>query len=113
VASFGSFYPPAMDAILREHGEVFASRDCRALVPTLARAVYANRFSAGEKTIWTLYNATGHTYAGPALKIELKPAEQVFDLLRGQEAEIVREGGAAVVRCFLPRDESACLIRRP
>ncbi len=113
VASFGSFYPPPMDAVLREHREVFAGRDCRALVPTLARAVYANRFSAGEKTIWTLYNATGHTYAGPVLKIELKPGEHVFDLLRGREADVAREGGAAVVRCFLPRDESACLIRRP
>jgi len=113
VGSFGSFYPEPMDAILRQNAEVFASPDCRPLVPTLARGVYANRFSAGEKTIWTLYNATGHTHAGPVLSVELKPGEHLVDLLRGREADVARETDRAVVRCFLPRDEAACLIRLP
>jgi hypothetical protein len=113
VSSFGSIYPPAMDTILRENAEVFASRDCQLLVPTLARQVYVNRFTASEKTVLMIYNGTGHTFAGPVLRVDLRPSEHLFDLLRGQEANVVREGASAVVRCFLPRDETACLIRRP
>jgi len=113
VGSFGSFYPEPMDTVLRQNAEVFASRDCRPLVPTLAQGVYANRFAAGEKTIWMLYNATGHTHAGPVLAVELKPGEHLVDLLRGREADVARDGARAVVRCFLPRDEATCLIRLP
>jgi len=113
VASFGSMYPLPMDTVLRENAEVFASRDCQALVPTMARQVYVNRFAAGEKTALMLYNGTGHTFAGPVLRIELRPNERLFDLLQGQEADVTREGDSAVVRCFLARDETVSLLRLP
>lgn len=113
VALFGSFYPVPMDTILRENAEAMASQDCEPLIPTLARQVYVNRFSAGEKTVYMVYNATGHTFAGPVLRIGLGPGEHVFDLLRGREVEVTREGGQATIRCFLPRDEAICLLRVP
>jgi len=113
VASFCTPFPVPMDKILRAHAEVFTSRDCEPLIPTLAPYVYANRFTAGEKTICTLYNATGHTFARPALRIELRPAEHVVDLLAGREADLVREGAQAVLRARLGPGEAACLMRLP
>lgn len=113
VASFGAYYPANMDTILRENDDALASRDCQPLIPTLARLVYANQFRAGQKTIYTLYNATGHSFFGPALRLDLKQGEHVFDLLGGREADCTAESNATTVRVFLQRDDVGCLARLP
>jgi hypothetical protein len=113
VDTFGSHYPWAMYNLLRENDDVFASRDCEPLVPTLARRVYANRFRAGPKTFYTAINATGHTFAGPVLSLNLRTDEHVFDLLRGREAEIHRRSRDAEVQLFLLRDDVTCLAKMP
>jgi hypothetical protein len=64
VGSFGSYYPAEVHRVLRENDDAFSSRHREPLVPTAARFVYANRFRSGEKLLYTLYNATGHTFAG-------------------------------------------------
>ncbi len=113
VGSFGAIYPAGMYQLLRENEDALASRDCEPLVPTLSRFVYANRFTAGDKTLYTLFNATGHTFTGDVLKLDLQPGEHVFDLLECREAETAPEGSGqgTVVRAFLARDESTCLAR--
>jgi len=105
VASFGAYYPPPMERIFREHAEVFASRDCEALVPTLVPHVYANRFADGEKTIYTLYNATGHTVAAPVLALDVPATHRVVNLLTGEVLELT-EGA---VRLYLERNDVACV----
>jgi len=113
VGSFGAYYPAAMDTLLRENAGAFASSDCRALVPTRAKYVYANRFSAPQKTLWTVYNATGHTFAGEVLAVPLLPDTHCFDLLRCREADVRTCGGEAVVHLFLARDDVTCLALLP
>lgn len=113
VASFGSYYPVELDRLLRENRDVFSSRDCHALVPTETRYVYANRFSAGDKTIYTLFNASGHSLAAPMLKLHPKPGEHVFDLLHGKNADNMAEKDEITVNMFLPRNEVACLLQCP
>jgi hypothetical protein len=113
VGNFGAHYSWPMYNVLRENEDVFASRDCEPLVPTLARRVYANRFRAGEKTLFTLLNATGHSFAGPVLSLNVGPHEHVFDLLRGRETELQRVGEASEVHTFLLRDDVTCLAKMP
>lgn len=113
VGSFGSYYPERYDAVLRENEDVFAARDCEPLIPTLAEHIYANRFQDGEKTIYTVYNATSHTFAGPVLEIDLPAGQHVFDLLRGTEVDCRQGRDGTVLHAFLPRDEVACFIRLP
>jgi len=113
VSTFGSRYPWAMYNLLRENEDVFASRDCEPLVPTLARQVYANRFQTGDKTFYTLVNATGHSFFGPVLALNVRPGEHVLDLLRGREAEIHRGRSGAEVQTFLLPDAVACLAKMP
>jgi hypothetical protein len=113
VGAFGFHYATPMYNVLRENEDVFASRDCEPLVPTLARWVYANRFRSGEKTFYTLLNATGHSYAGPVLSLDVGPGEHVFDLLRGREAELHRGRQASQVRTFLVRDDVTCMAKMP
>jgi hypothetical protein len=113
VGDFGSQYPWPMYNLFRENADVFASRNCEPLVPTLARRVYANRFQSGEKTFYTLLNATGHSFAGLVLSLHVRPNEHVFDLLRGREAELHRGRQGAAIQMFLVRDEATCLAKMP
>ena len=97
---------------MRENADaVFASRDCAPLVATLATRLYANRFRAGRKTLYTLYNATGHTFAGSALSLPLTDGDRIFDLLACREADYRVAGNRAEVRLYLPRDDVACLVQ--
>jgi len=111
VAAFGSAYPQRYDTILRENADAFASRDCEPLIPTLALGVYANRFRCPGKTIYTLYNATGHTFHGPALDIKLDPGDHVLDLVTCQPPAVRMNGNRATITLYLPRDHVACLVK--
>lgn len=111
VASFGAYYPAPMYRIMHENRDAYASFDCEPLIPTLARLVYANRFSANGKTLYHLYNATGYTFDGPALAVPLGADEHLFDLLNCRPAEVEQAGEERHVRVYLPRDETACIAR--
>jgi len=125
VESFGRYYPPAAYAILKENEDVYQSHDCEPLVPTLRQYVYGNRFSGGGKTIYHLYNATGHTVEGPLLALDMLGDHHVFDLLRCREVRLQqteRVGGAGgspapgegvALALYLPRDEVACVAVLP
>ncbi len=109
VASFGSYYPAPMYAILRENNDVFRSRDCEPLVPTLVERVYANRFADGNKTIWTLYNARGYTVEAPMLEAAQDAKFHYFDLLNCKELPAAN----AAIALKIPRDRTACVARLP
>jgi len=110
VAAFGYAYPARYDTILRENADAFASRDCTPLIPTLAPGVYANRFRTKQKTVYTLYNATGHSFFGPALDIKLDPGDHVLDLVTCQPPAVRMNGNRATITLYLPRDRVACLV---
>ena len=106
VGSFGSYYPKDMYAILQENAEVFASRDAEPLVPTLVPQVYANRFRAGEKTLFTVYNATGHSIHAALLPLAPRPGERVVELRTGRALE-------EDAKLFLGRGDVACVAFLP
>lgn len=108
VALFGKEYPPGMYKVLKEHNDVLRGNDCEPLVPTLVPFVYANRFGSGKKTLWTLYNATGHSVDAPLIHVDVNGDQRVVNLLTGEE--LATEGG---VRLYLPRNGIACIARLP
>lgn len=61
-------YPDEIRNILLEHNDAFALGFAEPLVPTGIPGIYANKFTAKGKTIWTLLNASGHTINGEILK---------------------------------------------
>ncbi|MFZ2642609.1 MAG: DUF6259 domain-containing protein [Verrucomicrobiia bacterium] len=110
VASFGREFPPPIYAIFKQHNDVLRSRDCEPLVPTLMPLVYANRFGSGKKTLWTLYNATGHTVEGPVLEVDMAKGQSLVDLLSG--AELAKgASGKQRISLYLPRAGVACIAR--
>ena len=113
VASFGRYYPTNMYNILRENADALDSPDTTPLIPTLASRVYANRFRGEGKTFYTLYNATGHTFAGAALRVPVDEGKHLFDMLRCADADWKAAEGGAEVSLFLERDDVACLAVLP
>lgn len=109
VASFGRYFPEAMYHVLHENGDAFGGRKAEPLVPTLAQFLYANRFDGPGKTLFTLYNAMGHSFEGPALGLKPGQGQHLFDLLGSREVA----AADGVVRIFLPRDDVACLALLP
>ena len=76
--------------------------------------MYANRFRGRGKTLYTVCNATGFTFAGPVLELDVGRDEHVFDLTRSREADLrPADGRPARVHLFLPRDGVACLAVLP
>ena len=110
VGAFGAEYPPAMYAVLKGYADVLAGGDCEPLVPTLRPLVYANRFGSGSRTLWTLYNATGHTVDGPVLEVALAPGQRLVELLSGADLS-AGTGDRRTIRLFLPRGGVACVAR--
>ncbi len=113
VGSFGSYYPEAMYHALRENDDAFGARGATPLIPPVTRFLYVNRFVApgGEKTIYTVYNATGHTFFGPALRVTERGAgRRVSDLLTGREIPVGRDH---TVRVFLERNGVRALALLP
>jgi hypothetical protein len=117
VESFGRYYPLPMYVILRENEDVYQGRACAPLIatPGPAQHIYVNRFGSGSKMLYHVYNATGHTFDGPALTVPLEPGEHVFDLLQCREVAANEAGrpAGAEVRMYLQRAEVACLARLP
>ncbi|MGQ9730059.1 MAG: DUF6259 domain-containing protein [Candidatus Zipacnadales bacterium] len=114
VGSYGSYYPDRMYQILREYREVFESRDCEALVPTLVPRVYANRFTARDITIYMVYNATGHTIDEPVLAVGGGGRRKWVELLSNERCDVVTtQTGMEAVRLYLPRDDIACIGALP
>ena len=113
VGSFGTVYPPAMDAILRENAAVLASRDCEPLLPTLVRYVYANRFRNGQRTITMLYNATGRSLTAAFLEVPRAAGRHTVDLLGCREIVCRAHGLSGVAEGFLGRGNVACLASLP
>jgi hypothetical protein len=111
VASFAHFLPIPFYNIYKENEDVYASRDCEALVPTLAKRVYANRFAARGKNFFHLYNATGSDYHGPVLKIVKPAGHHVFDMLNCKE--LAAEGSTPSVALSLKNDDVACVAILP
>jgi hypothetical protein len=113
VGAFSALYPDQVHAVLKQHTEVFERRDNEPLVPTLVPRVYANRFGAGDKVIFTLHNATGHTVDAPVLAVEVDPQHRFLDLVTGQQLTPTRANGKAVIRLKLSREDTVVIGRLP
>ncbi|MBI3923698.1 MAG: hypothetical protein HY318_19920, partial [Armatimonadetes bacterium] len=109
VACFNYVLPTSFYNIYKDNEDVYASRDCEALVPTLAKRLYANRFTAGGKTFFHLYNSTGKDYSGPAVEIAKPVGHHVFDMLACREVPV--QGGR--VQLSLKNEDVACLALLP
>jgi formylglycine-generating enzyme required for sulfatase activity len=87
--------------VQRRFASLFNGEDWAPLVPTLAGGVYASLWKAPGVRLWTLVNRSGRAVQGTLMALEVKPGEELFDLIAGRQ---VTEAGGSIgprgVGCF-------------
>jgi formylglycine-generating enzyme required for sulfatase activity len=78
----------AMLPIQRRFAELFSGERWTPLIPSLAPDVYASLWEGEGIRLWTLANRQPGAFDGPLLDLELSRGEVVYDLVRGQPADL-------------------------
>ena len=114
-ATFGQSarHPNDVFYTLIENTDAFEGETVTPLVETLVPLVYANRFEGAGKTIWTLFNATGHTVEQPLLSVEADAEHHFVNLLTGEELEPVEVAGGHALSFRLRRASAAIVAYLP
>ncbi len=97
-------------AILHRYEDAFTSGDVEPLVPTLAPAVYANRFTGGRRTVWTLFHAGFSTFRSEALSVPARPGLRFHDAFTGKEIRPRRQGERLLVPVVLGPRDVGCVV---
>lgn len=114
VAAFSAFYPDNQHVLLQENTAAIENHDAEPLVPTLVPRVYANRYVKGDKTIWMLNNATGHTVDAALLEVEPGADHHFVNLETGTELSPGKlQDGRLALSALLRRDETLVVARLP
>jgi hypothetical protein len=100
-------------SVMQENADAFGALYPEPMIPTLMPQVYANAFPAGEKTVYTIYNARNTPVEGDLLSLPAKPGEHFVDLLRAEEIPVHREGDQLVMPIELPARKAAIVARLP
>lgn len=100
-------------AVMQENADAFGALYPEPMIPTLMPQVYANAFPAGEKTVYTIYNARSTAVEGDLLRMKSDDGEHFVDLLRAEEISVKRAKGHAVVPIQLPPRTAAIMARLP
>jgi hypothetical protein len=98
--------------VLTSHREAFSSHDVEPLVPTLVPGVFANRFTAADETIWTLYNANGRGVREAAVAVQHVPGADYEDLWNETRIEPVLGGETARLAVELAPKGVGCVAQR-
>ena len=99
-------------AIQHEHRAAFTGDDVEALVPTLRLTVYANRFTGGGETVWTLLNGEYTTFRGDVLRVPHKTGTVYVDAFTGKRLEARVTGGYAKIPVVLGPQGVGCVVGR-
>ncbi len=97
---------------LRENADVFLSEDVEPALPILSPPLYINRFSKGEQTIYTIYNAGLRTQVAK-LRIPLPQSGHIFDLLKLEELRFQKKGKEALIDISVDPHDVLCLLVAP
>ena len=111
VGAFQALYADGVHTMLKEHTDLFERTDNEPLVPTLVPRVYANQFGGGDKVIYTIYNATGHTVDAPVLAVDA--GGRYTNPLTGQTLTPVDADGGLALRLRMKREETVVVARLP
>ena len=102
----------AATAILRQHRDAFTSLTPEPLVPTQVAGVFANRFPAAGKTVYTLYNSRHRTVRGPVLRLPHRDGVTYHDAWQGRPADVRRDGNDDLISTELGPHGVGCLVRQ-
>jgi hypothetical protein len=94
---------------LRSVGDIIGSMDCEPIVQTHVPGVLANRFTLGDREVYTLWNRSGQNCSGALLCIPGEQGRRFVELLSGRECASVRKGAGDDVELALPKGDVAAI----
>jgi len=99
--------------LLREHNDAFRDLDWQPYIKTLTKGVYANKWNAGEKTVYTLLNTNNDKSEGQILAVSEEEARKYYDVWSGNEIGIGRENGKCMLSLSLESRSAGCVVSLP
>ena len=109
VGTFLDSYSDEYHRVLKENSDAFRSQTAEPLIPTLAKEVYANRFTADNKQITLFYNASQVVSDAPLMRADDDKKIHYFDLLNGQELPVTN----GTIQLKMQPDDVAAVARLP
>jgi hypothetical protein len=97
-------------AILHKHRDAFTTLEPEPLFPTEQGGVFANRFPAVGKTVYTLYNSRHSTVYGPLLRVRHREDVSYFDAWRDRPAKFARDGDDDVISLEVGPHGAGCVV---
>jgi hypothetical protein len=98
--------------VLHEHKDAFTSPHPVALAPTLKAGVLANEFpaDAGDKTVYTIFNANYWSVGGEILSIPNSAGAVCLDAFTQKELRPTVADGRAILRMDIKPRDVACIV---
>jgi len=97
--------------LLRKHKDAFCSDRVTPLVETKAGGIYANRFIAPDRTVYTLYNARHRQYDGAVLELPARVGVRYFDAWREKTLHpLATADGRVLVKMSIEPRGVSCLV---
>lgn len=97
--------------LLRKYTDCFNSDKPEHLVPTLRGDVYANKFPAKSRTLWTIMNASGVTIRGEVLAVAHKPNAVYYNAADGKKLNHTVRGKTAYISMKLDPQSVSCVLQ--
>lgn len=94
---------------LRSVGDIIGSMDCEPIVKSHFADLLANRFTLGDREVYTLWNRSEQNYAGVFFSIPGTPGRHFVELLSNCECPSIRKGAADAVEVTLSKGEVAAI----
>ncbi len=98
--------------VLCAHRDAFSSEQVEPLVSTLQSGVFANRFLADRKQVWTLYNANGRTVRRCVLRVKHIAGAIYRDAWNARTLDPEIHGGFARIALDLGPRDVGCVIQQ-
>jgi len=99
--------------ILKDNSDAFETLDPEPMISTFAPMVYTNQFSAENKVVFTVYNATQKDFVGELLSVVTKPDYHFVDLYNYRKLKIENKGGNTNVSLELSPRSAGCIAYLP
>lgn len=83
--------------IYRQFPDIWSSQDWEPFVPTVQHGIFASKFPAADRTIFTLVNRDSVDTDGPQLRLPYREGFAYFDLWNGKKLTIQKEHNQVVL----------------
>ena len=107
------FYENNELQILKENSDAFGSLDAEPMIPTLLPMVYANKFPANNKILYTVYNATNKAVSGNLMALDNNKDWHIVDLYRFCQVKTTTKDDRLLVGIDLPPRSVTCMAYLP